>query len=367
MKPALEPIIVFQKPYDGSPLTNITTTGAGALWIDGGRIGTAADMNPRDFDDSRRTSPKFSHVFQSDAPLRASSGAVPDGRWPANLILSHHPGCNGVCAPGCPVAALGQQSGESSSNVRSANESGRLQDGWRLGSRQPMDRGVDDTGTAARFFFQADYMAERLELADAIQYVAKSSRAEREAGLDPRQTAIMRLLDDGDGDDEYLDFEGAETSPIYGNETPEGAAARGRKPRHGFDETTIDDGRETPIDNPYQRGETTRRNTHPTIKPLSLCRYLATLLLPPAAYGPRRLLIPFAGAGSEVIGADLAGWEDVTGIELEADHVAIANARRAYWQQRKWELLDPARKLTVKAAPEAPKGQLDMFVESEAA
>jgi hypothetical protein len=117
------------------------------------------------------------------------------------------------------------------------------------------------------------------------------------------------------------------------------------------------------IDNPYQRGETTRRNIHPTIKPISLSRYLATLLLPPAAYGPRRLLIPFAGAGSEAIGAMLAGWEEITGVELEAEHVSIANARLAYWKQRAWELSDPDRKPTVVSASPVPAGQLDMFME----
>ena len=40
------------------------------------------------------------------------------------------------------------------------------------------------------------------------------------------------------------------------------------------------------------------RNSHPTIKPLSLCTWLAKLLLPPAAYAPRRLLVPFCGTGS---------------------------------------------------------------------
>ena len=98
-----------------------------------------------------------------------------------------------------------------------------------------------------------------------------------------------------------------------------------------FEPTTVDDGRQTPIDNPYLRGETQRRNTHPTVKPIDLCRYLATLLLPPAAYGPRRLLVPFSGSGSEMIGAGLAGWEHVQGIELEAEHVAIAAARLAWW------------------------------------
>jgi hypothetical protein len=32
-----------------------------------------------------------------------------------------------------------------------------------------------------------------------------------------------------------------------------------------------------------------------------------------------------------MIGAGLAGWEHVQGVELEADHVAIARARLAWW------------------------------------
>src|SRR3990172_7316084 len=39
LKPAVEPIIVFQKPYEGKPIDNITQTGAGTLNIDAARIG----------------------------------------------------------------------------------------------------------------------------------------------------------------------------------------------------------------------------------------------------------------------------------------------------------------------------------------
>ena len=44
LKPALEPIIVFQKPYEGKPVECITETGAGALWGDGGRVGTGDNL-----------------------------------------------------------------------------------------------------------------------------------------------------------------------------------------------------------------------------------------------------------------------------------------------------------------------------------
>ena len=83
-----------------------------------------------------------------------------------------------------------------------------------------------------------------------------------------------------------------------------------------------------------------RRNVHPTVKPLDLCRYLATLILPPAdrPHGPRKLLVPFSGSGSEMIGSLLAGWDDVTGIEREAEYVEIAKARLAYWTTPKMEM-----------------------------
>lgn len=73
------------------------------------------------------------------------------------------------------------------------------------------------------------------------------------------------------------------------------------------------------------------RNSHATIKPLSLCTWLATLLLPPAAYAPRRLLVPFSGTGSEIIGGIRAGFEDIVGIDSDASYLTIARQRIAYW------------------------------------
>ena len=66
---------------------------------------------------------------------------------------------------------------------------------------------------------------------------------------------------------------------------------------------------------------------HPTVKPLALTRYLATLLLPPERGTPRRILTPFSGVGSEMIGALLAGWDHATGIEIDPEYVTIAHAR----------------------------------------
>lgn len=168
-----------------------------------------------------------------------------------------------------------------------------------FGQADTIDRqtsGHNDIGTAARYFFNADYALDRLEAADAVRYVAKAGTGEREAGLDDLPMQTRNRVNPG----------GLEHDPKWA---------------------------------PVQR-----KNTHPTCKPISLARWLATLLLPPGLYAPRRLIIPFAGVGSEMIGADLAGWEEITGIELEADHVTIAQARLAWWRTaaRRLHTSDPA-------------------------
>lgn len=71
------------------------------------------------------------------------------------------------------------------------------------------------------------------------------------------------------------------------------------------------------------------RNHHPTVKPLALNRYLARLIKPPLPTA--RLLVPFSGSGSEVIGALMAGWPHVDGIEREQEYIDIAHRRIAHW------------------------------------
>jgi len=62
---------------------------------------------------------------------------------------------------------------------------------------------------------------------------------------------------------------------------------------------------------------------HPTQKPEPLTEWLARLLLVPEG----RLLVPYAGVGSEVAGAKAAGWSDVVGIEMNGDYAALAQSR----------------------------------------
>ncbi len=68
---------------------------------------------------------------------------------------------------------------------------------------------------------------------------------------------------------------------------------------------------------------------HPTLKPVALTSYLAKLLRPPKRSEARRLLVPFCGAGSEMMGALRAGWEEVYGFDNDPASLAEAERRIA--------------------------------------
>ena len=126
-------------------------------------------------------------------------------------------------------------------------------------------------------------MNRQIDEADPVMYQAKASRKERDAGLDCERVIKTESWN--------------ESTPLADR----------------------------------MHGKTTYRNNHPTIKPIDLTRWLATLLIPPAEYAPRRILVPFSGSGSECIGAMLAGWEEIVGIEMEEEYVKISKARLEHW------------------------------------
>lgn len=336
LKPALEPIICAQKPYAGKPVDSIVATGAGALWVDGARVAgtwerdslTRCDMNGG----------RYIHGKSGGLPCEPQT-CHPAGRWPPNFALSHLPECKRVgtkrvaasvggvkgksgfaqgyesgeyrryaadadgletvdawdCAPGCPVAALDAEVGERPAGT-AVRHRGVV--AGMYGPAHPAgtpDMTYGDRGGPSRFFPRFDYALERLESLELpFKYTAKSSRRERDAGL---------------GGWEAREAASTSNGGVPGRAMTVGAASlRGKA-----------------------KSPSPQRNTHTTVKPLALTRWLATLLLPPPEYAPRRILVPFAGSGSECIGAGLAGWEEVVGVEMEAEYAEIARARLAHW------------------------------------
>lgn len=70
-----------------------------------------------------------------------------------------------------------------------------------------------------------------------------------------------------------------------------------------------------------------KRLNHPTIKPIALMRYLCRLVTPPNGV----VLDPFLGSGSTGCAAALEGFPFV-GVEKEKEYIEIARAKLAYWE-----------------------------------
>lgn len=75
-------------------------------------------------------------------------------------------------------------------------------------------------------------------------------------------------------------------------------------------------------------------NKHPTLKPISLNTQILKLFKTP---NPQKIIFPFAGSGSEIIGGIKAGFNDWNGCELSSEYIKIANARIKYWSNKKIE------------------------------
>jgi site-specific DNA-methyltransferase (adenine-specific) len=137
--------------------------------------------------------------------------------------------------------------------------------GW--GPQPNHRKGYGSSGSAARFF-----------------YCAKASKADRDEGLEDFDAQTIRITEG-----------------------------------HGRGSVNTSKGDGTGI-----RENRPRRNTHPTVKPTALMRYLCRLVTQPGGI----VLDPFCGSGSTGKAALLEGFRFI-GIERESDYAAIARARIA--------------------------------------
>ena len=155
LKPAHEPIVVARKPLVGTVAENVLRFGTGALNVDGCRIGETVETWPA----------TRSYAAGQRQPLHSgetqTTGAVPAGRWPANLILDEEAG-----------RLLDEQSGQGKDGVavqrnlpQSGSQSGHVR--VKAPTQRASDVGYGSSGGASRFF-----------------YCAKAGKAERNAGLD---------------------------------------------------------------------------------------------------------------------------------------------------------------------------------------
>lgn len=90
----------------------------------------------------------------------------------------------------------------------------------------------------------------------------------------------------------------------------------------GFGEGTLNRVNSGGLENDPRWAPVARKNTHPTVKPTSLMRWMCRLITPPGGI----VLDPFCGSGSTGRGAVLEGFRFI-GYEIDEEHAKVARAR----------------------------------------
>jgi len=267
LKPGWEPIIVARKPLEGTVAPNVRRHGTGALNIDGCRIGFRCQADERSSKTKNRhadfqSKARKNRVYGRDERRRGNYDAP--GRWPANVALTHTEDC--------------WQAGHARVRSNCHHPAVRRKGDLGTAGHKGQD-GLTERSSTRELYWECspDCPVRMLDEqsgggASRFFYCAKATRAERNAGLR---------------------WSSGEQSP--GTFQAEGT-------------------------------EKAAHNNHPTVKPLSLMRWLVRLATPPGGL----VLDPFTGSGSTGAAAVLEGARFL-GIEREAAYVPIARARIKHW------------------------------------
>lgn len=255
LKPNAEHWILCRKPFASSVARNVLAFGTGALNIDACRVG---DPPAAVHSGAKGADGPGAGIYGASGKYTTEPNA--NGRWPSHIAFSHLEECaDDACADGCAVRELDAQSGMSRDGVAvNRNREAGTMSSW-FGTRPSQtgeDVGYGGFGGASRFFF-----------------TAKPYRDEKNAGL-----GHMPEVGGGEATGRV---EGS-----IGTRNPRAGANRGGG----------------------------ARNVHPTVKPITLMRWLVRLVTPPGGV----VLDPFAGSGTTGIAALDEGMSFV-GCELGED------------------------------------------------
>lgn len=303
LKPAWEPLVLGMKSTEGTYAANALKHGVAGLNIDGSRIASSSPV--------QKTAEGVAgfNFEKENMAYEKGTGRIygTDGRYPANLVLQHHPEC--VCTGTRKVKS---QNPSYAKAAEGSKGQGGYMEGWE---GRPKGVGIgyaneDGTETIDAWECHADCP---VSLLDAQTGVLKSG------------TGAVKRRSSSDHDGNGGTALGKESRPegtemiSYGDE--------GGASRFFYQAKASKSEREAGLTPPEGKK---RANTHPTVKPIELNRYFANLLLPPPRSTARKILVPFSGVASEVIGALQAGWEHVEAIEINPEYVTIAQQRIAH-------------------------------------
>ncbi len=270
LKPAHEPIVLARKPLIGSVAANEARFGTGAINIDLCRVPTDDVLQPGAGGIPCRHDPTVARGKPGERYQPEQAGTLAEfKRLPQNVDINPvgrwpanivHDGSDAVLAD-FPHTSSGAGAVKRASSAEHAGNRGAA---YGAESRPAGTAMIchGDSGSAARFF-----------------YCAKASKADRDEGLDAFEPQAFVQFQTGNGES--------------------GAAS------------SLSEGRATEY-----------RNTHPTVKPTALMRWLVRLVTPTGGL----VLDPFTGSGSTGKAAMLEERRFL-GCELTADYLPIARAR----------------------------------------
>jgi site-specific DNA-methyltransferase (adenine-specific) len=264
LKPALEPITVARKPLIGTVAQNVLTHGTGAINVDGGRVShgeTLPKMSGKAI--LGGSSNGWDRPWKNDPDGLARRQSAADAAIEKCNALGRWP-ANLIHDGSEEVVGLFPETTSGSWSGQKTGRGSKHSGDWGKQDRELHWEG--DSGSAARFF-----------------YCAKASKADRDEGCEG-----LKEIRRGVGDTRPSGDFGERLGNSDGSE------------------------RKAPVG----------RNSHPTVKPTDLMRYLCRLVTPPGGV----VLDPFMGSGSTGKAAMLEGFGFI-GIEREADYVKIARAR----------------------------------------
>ena len=306
LKPSHEPVLVARKPLGSTIAACVLKHGTGAVNVDGCRVATDDETGRASFTRGAGTilggdrTASAAGMYAPGLIMPATLGN-PAGRWPPNVLLQHAHECEGDhngrgCVEGCAVGVLGLQSGASVSSDGGASGATALFDS---AARTVARHAPNDSGTAARFF-------------PSFRYVAKASAPERDAGVSGPVQLTGSVFNAGDG-------------PTM-------------RTGSGNERTTA------------------RANTHATVKPVEVMRWLVRLVTPPGGV----VLDPFCGSGTTGCAAMVEGFEFI-GCEREPEYARLSRERVAWWAKHGRASVEAWGAKRERETEDERTGQVSMF------
>lgn len=326
LKQTCETIMIFQKPYktgsclhDTLAYENGDETCACFAWnIDGGRVPMSEnDKDMLDAKSSKNPTDNYNgkdHQKYGDFALNIATPPNEQGRYPSQTF------CDSEVAK-----SLDEQSGSS----KSAGGTGDASKGKKgvLNFEGKASGGFGDVGGCSKILHKCDYENGEMDL---YVYAPKVSKNERNAGCEDFEDKVGGVAND---------------------------SGRSYKTKCSNCEKEIrKDGRKNACECEEPKEyypEVSQKNNHPTLKPISLSYRILTLFKTP---NPQKIVYPFAGVQSEVIGGYKAGFEDFSGCELNAEYIEIGNVRFEHWKDKpfdeKGKVIEPKKETKAKAKKE---------------